>query len=286
MRLVCPNCDAEYEVDAAAIPLAGRDVQCSNCGHAWFQAHPEVEAAEEERLDEVLVAEPVPVVVVPERVEAGALAEPVAVPQRVVQPEAGALAEGPGGVTPLRSMDETVLAVLREEAERESAARRAEAAVPARAPVMEVQTELPLAQDETAAVRRVARLRGTDAEPEALPVPPKSRREMLPAIEEINSTLRATSDRTSAEDSAIYRTMGEAPAGQRGFRHGFVSLVLAVVIMVALYLTAPVIGARVPVLAGAAAGYVAFVDMVRVAVDAGLKSLIGALRGLAGGQGG
>ena len=59
MRLVCPNCDAEYEVDAAAIPLPGRDVQCSNCGHAWFQAHPELEAAEEARLDQLQVAEPV-----------------------------------------------------------------------------------------------------------------------------------------------------------------------------------------------------------------------------------
>ena len=44
MRLVCPNCDAEYEVDAAEIPDGGRDVQCSNCGHAWFQLSPEVEA--------------------------------------------------------------------------------------------------------------------------------------------------------------------------------------------------------------------------------------------------
>ena len=44
MRLICPNCDAEYEVDASAIPYDGRDVQCSNCGHAWFQLRPEVEA--------------------------------------------------------------------------------------------------------------------------------------------------------------------------------------------------------------------------------------------------
>ncbi|MEN9850001.1 MAG: zinc-ribbon domain, partial [Pseudomonadota bacterium] len=27
MRLICPNCDAEYEVDASAIPDTGRDVQ-------------------------------------------------------------------------------------------------------------------------------------------------------------------------------------------------------------------------------------------------------------------
>ena len=44
MRLVCPNCDAQYEVDANAVPEAGRDVQCSNCGHTWFQVPPDVEA--------------------------------------------------------------------------------------------------------------------------------------------------------------------------------------------------------------------------------------------------
>jgi predicted Zn finger-like uncharacterized protein len=37
MRLVCPNCEAKYEVPEDAIPDTGRDVQCANCGHAWFQ---------------------------------------------------------------------------------------------------------------------------------------------------------------------------------------------------------------------------------------------------------
>ena len=37
MRLVCPNCEAKYEVPDDAIPDNGRDVQCANCGHAWFQ---------------------------------------------------------------------------------------------------------------------------------------------------------------------------------------------------------------------------------------------------------
>ena len=56
MRLVCPNCDAQYEVDDAAIPEAGRDVQCSNCGHAWFQRHPEV-VADEEFEDEIFLSD-------------------------------------------------------------------------------------------------------------------------------------------------------------------------------------------------------------------------------------
>lgn len=41
MRLTCPNCGAQYEVPDDVIPAAGRDVQCSNCGNTWFQAHPD-----------------------------------------------------------------------------------------------------------------------------------------------------------------------------------------------------------------------------------------------------
>lgn len=37
MRLVCPNCSAQYEIDGSMIPEEGRDVQCSNCGHTWFE---------------------------------------------------------------------------------------------------------------------------------------------------------------------------------------------------------------------------------------------------------
>lgn len=45
MRLICPNCAAQYEVDEAVIPEAGRDVQCSNCGHTWWQErYPQAEA--------------------------------------------------------------------------------------------------------------------------------------------------------------------------------------------------------------------------------------------------
>ena len=36
MRLLCPKCDAEYEVADSIIPNAGRDVQCSSCDTIWF----------------------------------------------------------------------------------------------------------------------------------------------------------------------------------------------------------------------------------------------------------
>src|SRR5210317_882871 len=38
MRLTCPNCTAQYQVPADAIPENGRDVQCSACEHTWFQS--------------------------------------------------------------------------------------------------------------------------------------------------------------------------------------------------------------------------------------------------------
>lgn len=37
MRIVCPNCSANYDVADNAIPTSGREVQCTNCEHAWLQ---------------------------------------------------------------------------------------------------------------------------------------------------------------------------------------------------------------------------------------------------------
>jgi predicted Zn finger-like uncharacterized protein len=356
MRLICPNCDAEYEVDDAAIPQNGRDVQCSNCGHAWFQAHPEVEAEQEaeEALYEAPVAMPEPAaeprgpvepeaapeplaaqaeadwpeaeqepgaaamlaedkeaqaeaeVAPPEFAElAPAVAEPEPEPDLPPEPDAPLTPEeavaatltaaatatepqaAPSSAPPAsatRRLDESVLAVLREEAEREAAARKGE-----RAPGIETQVEMGLTGEEdsagsggiAAALRRVARLKG-----EADPAPPKTRREMLPAIEEINSTLRATSDRHSDEDNAIVDSLPDLNASRSGFGRGFMTLVLLAVVVVALYLAAPMIGERVPALKGAAETYVITVDAVRIWLDTQIQSLIATLRGYEGGQAG
>lgn len=38
MRLICPRCGAQYEIEDGLIPVAGREVECSSCGNIWFQA--------------------------------------------------------------------------------------------------------------------------------------------------------------------------------------------------------------------------------------------------------
>ena len=54
MRLICPSCDAQYDVPAGVIPQGGRDVQCSDCAHTWFQPHPDDAEHEARRQQKVL----------------------------------------------------------------------------------------------------------------------------------------------------------------------------------------------------------------------------------------
>ena len=58
MRLICPNCDAQYEVPSEVIPEDGRDVQCSNCGDTWFQNHSDQEGTASKKVEESATVQP------------------------------------------------------------------------------------------------------------------------------------------------------------------------------------------------------------------------------------
>ena len=117
MRLVCPNCDAEYEVDDTLIPPEGRDVQCSNCTTTWFQASPEADSID------VPPAEPIDVTPVEPETEAAAedLEDD---PDLAVIATAAAAAEGLLSRKP--AVDKAALDIIHEEVERETSARKAE----------------------------------------------------------------------------------------------------------------------------------------------------------------
>jgi predicted Zn finger-like uncharacterized protein len=323
MRLICPNCDAQYEVDAAAIPLAGRDVQCSSCGHAWFQAHPDVER--EREAESALHDAPHgpatamadPVIAVPAADAPAMTAPPVAAPAvdtPVVEDTAApataatdtrpadhtgpepatqtAAADGPGTGTAAptdaadpqhRQIDEAVMAVLREEAQREMIARRldAEAAI-------EVQPDLGIeaaaAASQSAAARHIAKLKGDDpdaaSEPEPEPKRELSRREMLPDIEEINSSLRP-GDVAVDDDGQTFEIVPR-PQGRSGFRSGFVLMMLVAIGIVALYVMAPRISDQFPAAKPGLDAYVAGVDGARGWLDATTRAVVTSLQGLAG----
>ena len=150
MRLICPNCGAQYEVPDDAVPRTGRDVQCSNCGHTWFQVHPDhdVELADE-------LEQPVP--------DTGDT-PPGAAPAAAQDDHPQDAAPGADDEAPRRRLDPAVADLLREEAEHEARARAAEQG----AAGLESQPDLGLADsgDNDAARRareareRAARLAG------------------------------------------------------------------------------------------------------------------------------
>ncbi len=247
MRLICPNCDAEYEVDADAIPDAGRDVQCSNCGHSWFQARPDATAA----------AATVPPDPVPEA------------PLAVLAGEDPAPAPPP----PSARLDAAALAMLKEEAARELAARRAAPPAP-----IEVQGDLGLPAPEAAPLPASVAASAGIAAAEAARTPPRKAR--LPDIEEINSTLRPQSFPPGYQaDPAPSPAPPPAPGT---FRTGFTLVVVLAVLAAAAYALAPQLGEAVPALAAPMAAYVALVDAGRLWLDGALRGVIDGLRSVAG----
>ena len=286
MRLICPNCDAQYEVDASAIPLSGRDVQCSNCGNAWFQ--------EPEPVDEDPVAPryPAPEADDFDRDLAAALAQPEAEPDDEDSYDEDS-DDGPAPAAPLmaptkRTLDASVIAVLREEAEHEAAARRADAAS------LEMQDDLglpppvPLASGSAAYAppteteKRLASMKG---EPVA-PARPAARRDLLPDIEEINSTLSPNADDNRSRDEVD--DLPDLTRGQKtrsGFRSGFVLMLVLAGLGTALYLMEPQISQQIPGARDTMTAYTEAVDAARTWLDGLIRQATGALNGLTGNQG-
>ena len=100
-----------------------------------------------------------------------------------------------------------------------------------------------------------------------------ARREMLPDIEEINSTLRSTSDREIAGDDPS----PDAPIKKRkkrGFRRGFMLALLLIAIAALVYVFAPQIAAAVPQADPWLSNYVSWVDGLRTSLDTSVQKVL------------
>jgi predicted Zn finger-like uncharacterized protein len=231
MRLTCPNCSARYEVDDAMVGADGRDVQCANCGTTWFQPGRR------------------PVAGAPRAVH-------VARNAQVQGAEAGAApAPRPG-----RDLAPAMREILRQEAEREARLRRAAAPV-------ETQSEMPLETTRRPLPPRPeldAARDAFDADAET----PASRRDLLPDIEEINSTLRATGDR-SPEDraSSDVETLETARRRRRGVRLGFLTVLILSISGVLVYDNTALVIDLVPEAEPLVRGFVDAVNTARFRLD-------------------
>lgn len=272
MRLICPNCGAQYEVPDDVIPQNGRDVQCSNCSHTWFETPGASVLREEEgdaHQEDVSSDDPYEFAetsdleaVEPEVAEAYAENEDYEPEASQQQPQR-------------RTLDPSIAEILREEAEREAAQRRAESAP------IESQPDLgldmapppppvtPAEQRSEEARRRMARLRGEAVPPPSAPHAHRS--ELLPDIEEINSTLRST-----AERGASVATYEEeiVEASKSGFGLGFALVVLVAVIGLGVYIFPQEVTQRVPAVTEQVSAFVNWVDGIRIWLDGQARALL------------
>lgn len=293
MRLVCPNCEAKYEVPDDAIPDSGRDVQCASCGHAWFQTRSRAVSAitpltEAVEIPAAVATAPEPEVTSDVTAEAPApVAETVAADPRktdtveTVDPPAPAPEpETPNDEAPVGTIDvapalpepeeelaaeaaapavdEKVLSILREEAEREAKARRDES-LP-----LESQPDLGI---EAASPRKKPGVKKREPEPAAKPA---ARRDLLPDVEEINSTLRPSEEPEPEFVGGLPEA--ELREGRGAFRAGFLLVISFAILGASVYITSDWIAARVPALAGPLATYVSLIDELRLGLDGLMRS--------------
>jgi predicted Zn finger-like uncharacterized protein len=313
MRLICPNCGAQYEVDAAMIPAKGRDVQCSNCVTTWFQPGAQSD-------------------------DIGATAPPA----QDARPKTPPPPPSPEGRTPRRrETSEEALEIIRQEAAREARMRQAEA--------LETQEEMPLDVPDDAAERgRKARaqIAGlTRPEPETdddqpseqadingmdtpfdpdgplpetdfesdfdkdfgperdpardktlapAPQPPRSgtsvapaaaasRRDLLPDIEEINSTLSPDDEAQDGDAVAISPATARATRHSKGRRVGFVLVLILAIVAVIAYVSAGSLAEALPDAAPAVAAYVEWVNSLRMALHDLFEGFVVRLDGMSQG---
>jgi predicted Zn finger-like uncharacterized protein len=323
MRLVCPNCGAQYEVDDRVIPESGRDVQCSACGHAWYQMpaeHDDEADVDDTLVDERLTADtPDEAEDDTDEIEAEAEASPAVSasddhgPEDEAPDERNQNEDGPDEgpkedgeadtATPEvkpRVIDDGVRSILQEEAKRELEARAEEP----RAENEQVETQPDLGLDSgpspeeerrRVARERLARMRGMEEEDLAVPdfdghAEPVAEEEPRPAAHGRDlfpdiEEINSTLDRHAgtADDIEPGGVDGVTNAAS-GFRRGFALILLVAILLVALYVLAPKLAETIPALRPTLAAYVDAVNNARGWLDEMLRGLIAKIESAAGAE--
>jgi predicted Zn finger-like uncharacterized protein len=302
MRLQCPNCDAEYEVGASAIPFDGRDVQCSNCGHGWFQAHPDFEV--DYAIESALYDPPPPL--------AQGSETPLPIPRRELDPEAlrvlreevaleeakraedAARANAVAKPTPLADGPEAVLdAMVAKDArdQRSGAQVEGQANVQAgkyrsspdtEADLRDIEAELDAEQNAQAqnanfgaplprvSPRRVARLKGLNDDAVTQNAPMSAAPQTAPVMPQPDAGVEQGQDLRGDFANAIPK-----PRQKSGSRAGFYTVMLAMLAAAAGYVFGPDLAKAVPDLAAPMGHYITLVNSLRDQVQVIVPQALG-----------
>jgi hypothetical protein len=160
-------------------------------------------------------------------------------------------------------MDPAVRDILREEAEREARLRRGEP------DPVETQAEMSLEEEPDAHNRARQRAELESAEDAfAVSGAASSARDLFPDIDEINSTLRDTGDRSSGDaDASDIDTLDTAPRRRRGTRTGFLLAIALAAGGAGLYGNVDRLSTMVPAAAPVLERYEAAVNSARLWLD-------------------
>ena len=252
------------------IPQDGRDVQCSNCAHTWFESYGASDVEDDFSEEEAAPSTPTDDDEYDDEVDDEV--EPWGAEVYAAKPAA------PVKPAPKRQdLDPAIADILREEAAREAAVRRSEA------DAMESQPDLGLDSANAAPDQRSLEAQERMAERKGDPIPAAavsraaiaaaSRGDLLPDIEEINSSLRSSTERGIHFPDPL----PEPKVRKRGARRGFFGMLLILGVLAAIYIFAPKIREIVPAIDDTLTTYVDTVDNARLWLDAKLRSAVEAM---------
>lgn len=255
MRVICPSCAAEYEVPLEMIPQAGRDVECSNCAETWWVLPPDPTQLRDPSSEDPHPKPPEPATapatgpsLPDDAAETRLDPAPDEAPQETPAPS-------PARV-PSQIMAPEALAILKEEAARETAARHATA------DPLESQPELgPLPPSFRPNPQMPSpEAPSSETSPKPKPVAKPRGRDLLPDIEDYGPP-------TEPQKPPL-QTTTEQPGADRGFSRGFIAALAIALLALLPYLFATDLAQGIPALEPTLAKYVSWVDGVRMGLEA------------------
>ena len=261
MRLICPSCGAQYDVPDDAIPEAGRDVQCSNCNHTWFQLHTTAAPIAEP-------AAPQPARKPLDPAVSDILRQEAAREQQLRTSASTAPRQTQDDTTPKPAVDAAQtrrrIAGL---TEAEAAAEADVRVAPAPKPVRAVRVTPPPARPEQPRVMPARSAEAADADADVsvdTATAAGDSADDMPSMNDINTSLRT---RAQAPESALTPAEEAEIITRRGFRRGFVFGLLIFAVLLGPYILADQIVATFPQSADAMANYSATLDAMRLSLN-------------------